>query len=244
MGLLAFFYPWGFILQGIALVHFIRRRPDFYWLWIIHFLGPMGALIYIAVEVIPDLGLLRQSFKAFPRRKRIHELESAVLDNPSAGNYEELADLYLEEGKYAKARKCYIHAISSRTDSPDPFYRRAIAAIHLGDFAAALPDLEKVVGQDRTYDFHRALGLLAHAYANTGEPEKAEALFLQATAISTLSETYFNYATFLAAQHRESEAREWAQRILGKKPTMPRYLQRRERPWFRKANGLLRSLPG
>src|SRR5689334_5741187 len=67
MGFLSFLFPWGLILVGIAIVHFIRRRPDTYWLWIIIFLGPMGALIYIAVEVIPDLGLLRQSFKVFPR---------------------------------------------------------------------------------------------------------------------------------------------------------------------------------
>ena len=59
---------------------------------------------------------------------------------------------------------------------------------------------------------------------------------------ATLSETYYNYATFLASQGRTAEAREWAQKILAKKPTMPGYLRRRERPWFRKANGLLSRL--
>jgi len=243
MGLIGLFYPWGIILQGLAIVHFIRRRPDTYWLYIILFLGPIGALIYIAVEVIPDLGLLQQSFKGFPRRRRIHELEAAILDNPSAGNYEELADLYLEEKQFARARDCYNKSISTRTDSPDPFYRRGIAEIELRDFAAALPDLERVVSADSTYDFHRAVGLLAWAYANTGQPEKAEALFRQATAISTSSETYYNYALFLAGQNRNAEAREWAQRILAKKPTMPGYLRRRERPWFWKASALLKRLP-
>ena len=242
MGLIRLFYPWGLILQAIAIVHFIRRRPDTYWLWIILIGGGLGALVYIAVEVLPDAGLLRQSFKVFPRRKRIRELEAAILDNPSAGNYEELADLYLEEGKFARARQCYDKAISSRTDSPDPFYRRSIAATEMGDFVAALPDLERVVSRDPKYDFHRAAGLLAHAYANTGQPEKAEALFQQVTKISTLSETYYNYACFLAAQQRKAEAREWAQRILAKKPTMPGYLRRRERPWFRRANGLLKRV--
>jgi len=243
MGLLFSLFPWGFILQGLALVHFIRRRPDSYWLWIILFLGPIGALIYIAVEVIPDLGLLRQSFKVFPRRKRIRELEAAILDNPSAGNYEELGDLYLEENRYARARESFDRAISSRTDSPDPFYRRGIAEIELGDYAAAVSDLERVVGKDPGYDFHRARGLLAHAYANTGQTERADRLFQQVTLISTLSETYFNYATFLSSQGRDAEAREWAQRILAKKPTMPGYLRRRERPWFRRAAGLLKRLP-
>jgi hypothetical protein len=237
------FYPWGIILQVVAIVHFIRRRPDGYWLWIILFLGPLGALVYIFVEVLPDAGLLRQSFKVFPRHSRIRELEAAVLDNPSAGNYEELADLYLEDGKYARARQCYDKAISSRTDSPDPFYRRAIAEMEMGDFPAAVPDLERVVGKDPKYDFHRAKALLAHAYANTGNTAKAQQLFREAVEISTLSETYYNYATFLASQERYVEAREWAQRILAKKPTMPGYLKRRERTWFRKASGILKRLP-
>src|SRR6266704_2692784 len=196
--LLNIFYPWGIILQGLAIFHFIRRRPDTYWLWIILFGGGLGAAVYIVAEVLPDTGLLRQSFKVFPRRRRINELEAAILDNPSAGNYEELADLYSEEKKFARARQCYDKAISSRTDSPDPFYRRSIAEIEMGDFTAAVTDLERVVSKDGKYDFHRAKGLLAHAYAHIGQPEGAEALFQQATAISTLSETYYNYASFLA----------------------------------------------
>ena len=99
-----------------------------------------------------------------------------------------------------------------------------------------------MVQKDPGYDFHRAKGLLAHAYANAGQPEKAEELFHQAVAISTLSETYYNYALFLSAQNRQAEAREWAQKILAKKPTMPGYLRRRERPWFRKASALLKRL--
>jgi hypothetical protein len=125
----------------------------------------------------------------------------------------------------------------------DPFYRRGIAEIELGEFGAAVSDLEHVTAQDPRYDSHRAMALLAHAYANTGQSPKAEALFQQATQASTLSETYFNYASFLAAMNRPAEAREWAQRILARKETMPRYLQRRERPWFRKARALLRRLP-
>jgi hypothetical protein len=243
MGILSALYnPWSFLIVALAIIHFIRRRPDTYWLYIILFLGPLGAGIYLVVEAIPDLGLLRQSFKVFPRRRRIRELEAAVLDNPSAGNYEELAELHMEEGHFAKARECYDKAISSRTDSPDPFYRRGVCEIELGDFAAAVPDLERVVQKDPGYDFHRAKGLLAHAYANAGQPTRAEDLFRQTVAISTLSETYYNYALFLSAQSKTAEAREWAEKILAKKPTMPGYLRRRERPWFRKASALLKRL--
>jgi hypothetical protein len=243
MGLIFFAFSWWAILiRVIAIVHFIRRRPDFFWLWII-LISWIGALVYIVMEVIPDAGLMRQGFKTFPRRRRIHELEAAIHDNPSAGNYEELADLYLEEGKYARARECYDKAISSRTDSPDPFYRRGIAEIMMDDFSASIPDLERVVAEDPKYDFHRAAALLAHAYANTGKLQKADELFQEVVKISTASETYYNYASFLLSQQRNQEAREWAQRILDKRPNMPGYLRRRERPWFWKASALLSRIP-
>jgi hypothetical protein len=242
VGFFSFLFPWGVILQVLAVVHFIRRRPDTVWLWVIIFLGPVGAVIYIAVEVIPDFGLLRQTFEGYGRRKRISHLEALVSDNPSAGNYEELAELYLDEQNYQRARECYDKAITPRTESIDAFYRRGIAKIHLQEYASAAQDLEYVTSRDPKYDLHRAIALLAHAYANSGQAAHAEALFLQATAISTSSETYYHYALFLASAQRTGDAREWAQKILAKKPAMPRYLQRRERPWFRKAQGLLKRL--
>lgn len=234
---------WGILLRIVAIVHFIRRRPDFFWIFVILFHW-VGALVYIVVEVVPDADLLKGSFQAFPRRRRIHELEREILDNPSAGNYEELGLLYLDDDDFARARACYDKAISSRTDSVDPFYRRGVAEIEMGDFSAAVPDLERAIKSDPEYDFHRAKGLLGWAYAQTGQPEKANAMFREATRISTISETYYHYALFLQSQGRVTEAREWARKILEKKPTMPRYLRRRERPWFRKADVLLARLRG
>ena len=237
-----FLHPWIFLLQGLAIVHFIRRRPDTYWLFVILFLGPLGAIIYLAVEAVPDIGLLGQSFKVFPRRKRIRELEMAIHDNPSAGNYEELGDLYMDDGKLAQARAAFDRAIAARADTLDPFYRRGVCALQLGDAAAALPDLERVVNKEADYDFQRAAALLAHAYALTGQKEKAEALFREVTKISTLSETYLNFAELLASEGKIAEARGWAQKVLEKKPSMPGYQRRRERPWFRRANEFLKRV--
>jgi hypothetical protein len=237
-----FLNPWGLFLQALALVHFVRRRPDTYWLWIILLFGPLGALVYIALEIVPDLGLLRSSFRVFPRRRRIRELEQIVIDNPAVGNLEELADLYLEDGQYARARPLYDRVVASpASTSLDPLYRRGIVALELGDHQAAVADLGQVVTADPRYDFHRAVGLLAHACARSGDPARAEEYFQQAVSISTLSETYCNYASFLIAQGRRDAAREQAQKVLAKKPTMPRYLRRRERPWFRRAKALLKQ---
>jgi hypothetical protein len=237
------YYKFGIVFQVLALVHFMRRRPDNYWIWVIFIGGGLGALAYIVAEVIPDLGLLRHSLVVFSHRKRIKALEVMVLDNPSAGNYEELADLYLEQNKFQIAKECYDRAISSRTDSPDPFYRRALCEIALNDFSSAAADLEHVIQKDPNYDYQRAAGLLAHAWANSGRQEQALALFEQVTRTSTLSETQYNYARLLAEQGKLVEARTWVQKIAQKKATMPRYLKRRERPWLRRAAAMLKRLP-
>jgi hypothetical protein len=236
-------YPWGLILQGIAIVHFIRRRPDTFWIYVILFLGPIGALVYLFAEVLPDFGLLRGSLKVFPRRKRIGQLLDIVRVNPSSGNYEELGDLYMDDGKLALARSAFDQAIAARADTIDPFYRRGVCAILMGDAAAALPDLERTFAKDPGYDFYRVGGLLAHAYALTGEKQRAEALFRNVTDRSVSSETYLNFADLLASEGKYAEAREWAQKVLDKKPAMPGYLKRRERPWFRSASKMLKRLP-
>jgi hypothetical protein len=197
----------------------------------------------LLIEAAPDVTLLGGTVRGFSRRKRIRELRFVVMDNPSPGNFEELGDLYFEEKKYKLARECFDKSISTRTDHADPFYRRALCVMEAEDFIAALPDLERVMSFDRRYDYQRAVGLLAHCCAKLGQTEKADALFAEARAISTLSETQCNYAAFLASQGRAAEARQVAQQVLNKKPTLPRYLKRRERPWFRRAQALLKQIP-
>ena len=96
---------------------------------------------------------------------------------------------------------------------------------------------------NRNYDYQRAAGLLAYVWAKTGKQEQAEKLFNQVTQTSTLSETQYNFASLLADQGKNSEARQWAAKIMSKKAALPRYLKRRERPWFRRASALLKRLP-
>ncbi len=236
------FYPWGLIVQVIAIVHFVKRRPDNYWFYIIFFGGFLGASAYIVVEVLPDLGLLGGVFQGFGRRSRIQNLETQILDNPSAGNYEELGELCLEQKQYAKARDAFDKAIAARSDSPHAFYHRALCSLGLSDLPTAMPDLERVVGKDIKFDYYRAAGLLADAYARTGQMERAAPLFAEVTQFSTTPETLYNYASFLKVAGRREEAREWVQKLMAKKRTLPRYMQRVERPWFRKGKSLMKEL--
>ena len=192
---------------------------------------------------MPDFGLLNQSFKGMSRRKRIAALELTIRDNPSVGNFEELGELYMEDGKLQQARRRSARQ-SMRAQ------RRWIASIGAvyAPFCWAMRRVRCLISK-RWSRRSRITTSIAHrlcwrsAYALTGEKEKAEAFFRRVTVTSTLSETYLNFADFLASEGRTAEAREWAQKVLDKEPTMPRYLRRRERPWSQRARKTLKKLP-
>jgi hypothetical protein len=235
------FWPWGFIVQFFALAHAIKHRASFWWFWIILMFGFVGGAAYIFVEVVPDLHLMAHRFAGPGRRRRIKELETKIVDNPSPANYEELGELYFEEKQYGQAREAYDKSITARSDSLHTFYHRGLCSLALGDHAGALPDLETVVHKDPKFAYDRAATLLADTYGKTGHAEAADAWFQEITRTASMPETLCRYALFLKAQGR-NEARAWAQKTLDKKRTLPRYTQRREREWFLKAKALIKEI--
>ncbi len=236
------FWPWGILVQIVALIHFFRRRPEGYWFYIIIFGGFIGSAAYLVVEGIPDLGLLRGTFQGFGRRSRIQKLETDIIDNPSPANFEELGEMYLDEKTFEKSREAFTKAIAARSDSPHTFYLRAKASIGLGDFAGAIPDLERAVNSDHKFDYYRAAAILANAYAQTGDYPRADAMYVEPIQFTNTPETLYNYANFLNLAGRKDDAKQWAQTLMAKKRTLPRYMQRYERPWFRKGKALIKEL--
>ena len=229
------FYPYGIILQALAILHFVRRRPDTYWIWIILMFGGVGALIYMALEVVehaPSARSWKQELLSGLVDAQLGETAGRIL-----GAIHEFTAAGREDLGGLAERRVFVQL------RVDPFYRRALCELALQDFPAAAADLQQVIAREPKYDYQRAAGLTAHALAKLGQREKAEALFAHVTKTSTLSETEYNYACFLVDEGRASEAREWAERILRKKATMPDYIRRRERPLFRKARALLKRLP-
>jgi hypothetical protein len=236
------FYPWGFIVQIAALVHFFRRRADMFWLWIILIGGFVGAAAYILIEVLPDAALIRQVFQSHGRKTRIAVVEAALVDNPSVANLEELGELYWDEKNYAKAWDAFSRAIATHADAARTFYRAGVCALMLGDPSAAIPDLEYALRTEPKLDFYRPGMFLAQAYAAVGRNAEAEEVFATAMQFTSTPEMLYSYAAFLKSQNRKEEAREWALRLAEKKRTAPRFVQRVERPWFNKGKALLKEL--
>jgi hypothetical protein len=229
-------------LQLAAAIHFFKRRPEWYWFYVILIGGALGAAVYIVAEVVPDFGLARAGFQRYGRRGRISTVEATVRANPSVANLEELGELYWDQRDYSKAREAFTRAISTKADSERTFYLRGQCEFALGDAAAAIPDLEEAVRRDPKMDSYRVEMFLAQAYAAAGRNEDAAAWFADAVQRSSTPEMLFNYAQFLASQNRKEESLEWLGHLEEKRKSSPRYLQRVERSWFRKGRALARQL--
>jgi|ERR1051326_871923 hypothetical protein len=234
-------FAYGFLLQIAAVIHWSRKRPDSFWLWIIIIGGFIGALAYFLIEG-PDFRALQRSLKGPGRRRRIRMLQAIIVDNPSAGNYEELGELLLEEKRYAEARAAYDQALAARTDSIDPFYRRALALFELRQYEAAARDLAHVTAVDPKYDYSNAFCLYARSLARLGKTADASTAFDTLVQRSHSASTLYEAAAFFAEHGREAEARELVQRIAAREMTMPSYQKRRDRVWLRKAKALDRKL--
>ena len=244
MGFLShLFYPWGFIVQIAALVHFFwRRRASFVWVWVIFMGGFVGAAAYLIVEVLSEADLLRTALERRARKTRISDVEARILDNPSLANLEELGELYWDEKDYTKAREAFDRAVRAGSDSTRTFYRRGLCSLELGDAAAAVPDLEFALRTEPKLDFYRGGMFLARAYAATGRDGEAAKVFSAAVQHTSTPEMLCSYAAFLAKQNRNDEAREWLKRLEEVKRTAPRFVQRTERAWFNKGKALLKQL--
>ncbi len=235
-------FAYGFLLQIAAVIHWARKRPSTFWLWIIIIGGFIGALAYFLIEGMPDVGSMARSLKGPGRRRRIRVLRAMVLDNPSAGNFEELGELLLLEKRWAEAREAYDRALSVRTDSIDPFYRRALALVQLHEYEAAASDLRKVIAVDPKYDYSGAFCLYAKTLGLMGKKDEALAAFDQLVERSQSAETLYEAAAFFARSGRETAASEIVERIIAREMTMPHYQKRRDRIWLRKAKALGRKL--
>ena len=179
--MLGLFYPYGIVLQAIAILHFVRRRPDTFWLFVILIGGGLGSLVYIFVEVVPDVRLLHAAYQVFPRRKRIKQLEAVRCSTTrrsaiSRSSATCCSTTGSTRGRASASTRCWRDRMRI-----DPLYRRALASLALDDVAAAAKDLEQVTAREPKYDYQRAAGLRAHALGRLGQIDAAAALFADVT---------------------------------------------------------------
>ena len=234
--------PWYIIplFQALMLLHFFRRRPEGYWFFVIVFLGPIGALVYFIAEVIPDLRVKPPAIARLERRRRRQWLEHMAAESPSIENLQELGEIYAAEGEHQRAVDLFTRVLKRDPESREALYGRGKSSVALGDIDRAIADLEPVARAEPNYRFYDAYLTLAECYECAGRNDAALSAYQDILGRTTVSRAYYNYGRLLGKLGETEPAREMMRQILAKKPSLPRYLRRQERPWFRKAEAFLK----
>lgn len=236
-------FPWylGALFQALMVVHYFRRRPEGYWFFVIIFLGPLGALIYFVMEVVPDLRVKPPWLARMERRRRRQWLEHVVEESPALEHLLELAENCAAEGEHPRAVELFSRVLKRDPDAREALHGRAKSLVDLGQIERAIEDLEPVVRAEPKHQFWGSYLTLAECYDRMGQPEKARAAYEEILGRTTVSRAYYGYGLLLDRQGDKERAREMMRQILAKKPALPRYLRRQERPWFKKAEAFLKG---
>jgi hypothetical protein len=231
----------GVVFQVLMIIHFFRTRPEYYWFFVILFLGPLGSLAYFVIEVVPGLRAELPVIDRFKRKRRQQWLEGMVAETPTQEACSDLAKIYAGGRRHQEAIGLFTRALALDPEDPDCLHGRGSCYAATGDKQKAAADFEAVIAIDPSHAFHAAHVELAETYAALGRTDDSAAAYEAILGRTTISRAYYGYGKLLAERGEKDRARKMLREILAKQAALPRYLRRQERPWLRRAKALLKE---
>ena len=229
------------LLLDITLIYHASRtgrlRP---WAFIILLVPMMGAIAYIAVELIPEWlsspGARRARQRVANRldpEKRYRELSDRLAVTDTIANRAALAEECANIGRYAEAEQHYDHILTLPMGH-DPNYalRKAqaqFASKRPADALATLDDLQK---QWLDFDSADAHLLYARALAEVGRLDEALEEYHAVAGYFPGAEARVRYGMLLQMVGRTAEARMVFNELLIQMRRAPKYLRDAQAEWL------------
>jgi hypothetical protein len=230
------------IISIVLCVHVVRTHREMYWLFIILMVPTLGALVYVAAVIIPELfgGRTARRFSSAAREtldpdRAYRQAKVAHDDSPTVANAIRLAAAAMSMGRFAEAEALYGGAARGvHAEDPTLLLGRASALIELGRFAEALVLLERLETPKADARSPTQILAFARAYEGLGRNAEAEPAYDFAAGRLPGLEGLARQAAFLARTGRKQEAAEAL-------AEMDRRIQRAD-PVFRKEARTWRDL--
>jgi hypothetical protein len=211
------FYTPLFVLQAFCAYHAYRNNADYKWYFLIVFFPGVGALIYLFhhfynrsnVESISEglKGVVNSNY-------RIERLEKALRFSDTVSNRINLADTYVEYGRYADAIELYRKCLTGFMADDPGLRMKLLSACFLNDDYAGSVALGESLEKEKS--FKDAGQRVAYAWAlhYQGKTEKAEAAFRDMDKSFTNYPQRTEYCKFLIRNERPDEVKEKLQELL------------------------------
>ncbi len=239
-----------YAIQALLIIHVIKTGRNQLWIWVLLLLpAGIGALAYLAVEIIPELFRSRTAQRtARGLRKAMDpgaELRRYASEARIAGNVasrQRYAEELVRHGRFDEAIGQYREALSGLYEhDPNLMLGLAQAQFGKGDAAAARGTLDELIRLNP--DFRSPVGHLLYARALEAEGNVPKALEEYRVVANSYpgAEAAVRYAQLLQAQGERAEAQKIVRELLERARIAPGHYRRAQRTWLEAAQRLLQG---
>ena len=244
MVLLIFLY----VIQALLIVHVIKTGRNQLWIWALLLLpAGIGALAYLAVEIVPELFRSRtaqrtaRSFrKAMDPGADLRRYESEARIGGNVASRQRYAEELVRHDHYDEAIAQYRETLSGLYEhDPNLMLGLAQAQFGKGDAAGARATLDELIRLNP--DFRSPVGHLLYARALEAEGNVQKALEEYRVLATSYpgAEAAVRYAQLLQAQGERAEAQRVVRELLEQARIAPGHYRRAQRTWLEAAQRLL-----
>jgi len=209
-------FGFSIVFSILLCVHVVRGGRETYWLWIILAFQPLGGVIYLLTNVIPELvggpSARKLSYAAREKLDPTREYraaQAACEDTPTVRNQARLAAAASGLGRHAEAEKLYAEAAQGiHADDPALLLGRAVALVELGRHADALEQLSRLGDNADAGRTPAAALALGRAHEGLGRFGEADTAYQWAAQRMPGFEGLGRYAAFMGRTGRHDEAKD------------------------------------
>jgi len=236
-----------YLVPVLLIIHVIKTGRNTIWIWVLAMFNMVGALAYVVVEIIPDLGNNRTARRAARGLKKalnpegnLRRYESEARMGGNVASRQRYAAELAEHGRFDEAIAQYRSALTGLYEhDPNLMLGIARAQFSKGDAAAARATLDDLIRLNP--DFRSPEGHLLYARSLEGEGNIEKALD-EYRVLSTSypgAEAAVRYAQLLESRGRKEEAQRVVRELLDQAKIAPRHYRKAQRSWLDMARRIL-----
>ncbi len=245
MGYLYLFLP--LLIEAALIVHCIKTGRNWIWVWVLLLLPAVGALAYIAVEILPELFGSRTAQRTARGLKKavdpfadLRRFENEARVGGDVASRQRFADELVRHGRYQEAIPEYRQALTGLyVHDSNLLLGLARAQFGLGEAASARATLEELMRENPGVITAEAYLLYARALEGEGSIARALEEYRKLAGTYPGAEAAVRYAQLLENQGNREEARRVARELLEQARIAPNHYRRAQRPWLEAAARLL-----
>jgi len=221
----------------------IRRGIAGYWYLII--MMPFGEWVYFFMIKIhdPEFEWARDLYRQLTTKKiTTEELRFQAEQAPSFTNKINFAQALYDQGSFHEAVELFTEALEIDAESRDALYGQALSNSALQKYDTAIEGLRRVIELDPSFRDYVAYTDLAHALSETHRKQETHELLRDLVTVSPRLRHRVIRAHYLIQDGHRKEAAEQLQTGLDEFNHVPKYVQRKNQIWFKRAKQMLKQV--